>query len=86
MFNIYGNEKQDHRSNIHSKITTPPRKYDPIIPNELVQEHHMKNIPFSSASSSIENRKGHNPSSFIKSHVKYKDVIPSYQYISPMIY
>ena len=42
----------------------------------------MKNQPFSSESLMPENRKVHKRHWYTKSHVKDKDAVPSYQYIS----
>ena len=42
--------KKYHQCNIHSGISTPSIKYAPIIPNEPVQGHLMKNRPISSGS------------------------------------
>ena len=63
----------------------PPEIYVPIIPNESIQEHHMKNRPLYYKISITENIEGHKPQLFTKSHVKYKDALPSYQYISPRV-
>ena len=72
LFNIYVSEKQYHHDNIHSGIPMPSIKYVPIIPNEPVQEHHMKNRPLYSGISTTKNSRG-------------KDALPSYKDISPNI-
>ena len=85
MFNKYGSEKQYHHSNIHSGIPIPSIKYVLIIPNEHVKEHRMKNKTIYSWKFNYRNIKGHKSHTFIKSHVKDKYALLSYQNISPRI-
>ena len=72
-FNTYGSEKQDHHSKMLTGIPMTPRKHAPVIPNELLHEHHMKNRPLYPGTSIIEYRKGNKSQIFIKSHVKDKN-------------
>ena len=63
----------------------PSIKYVPIITNEPVQEHHMKVRHIYSGGSMTENRKGYKPCGYIKSYVKDKYALPTYEEISPKI-
>ena len=66
-------------------IPKTSRKHVPIFPHDTVQEDIMKNRPLSFVTSGTENSKGNKPNSFKKSHVKDKDVLPSYQDISSRV-
>ena len=72
-----------HHGKIYSRLPTRSNKYVPITPNEPVLENHMKNTPFNSVSSMKENRNGYKPCTYIKSHVKDKDLLHPYEAISP---
>ena len=84
-FNTYGRKNPECCGTLNSGIPRPSIEYVPIISNETVQEHHMKTRPLSSGSSITENRKGYKPFTNIKSNVKDKDTLPTYEAIAPNI-
>ena len=84
-FNMYGSKNPDCCGNINSVIPTPSIEYVPMISNKPIQEHHMKNRPLSSGISKRDNIKGYKTRTNIKSNVKDKDTLPTYEAISPNI-